>query len=61
MYTDKVVRVLRMGDLEGEDGNSDNNEGGKDKSGTTMTPSMAKNCDEEGQKELGNDHCGKEK
>ena len=31
-----------MGDLEDEDGNIDNNEGGEEKGGTTMTPSMAK-------------------
>ena len=29
MYRDEVGRVLRLGDLEDEDGDSDNNEGGR--------------------------------
>ena len=33
-----------MGDLEDEDGDSDNNEGGGEKGSKTMTPSMAKNA-----------------
>ena len=34
-------RVLRLGDLKEEDGNSDNNEGEKEKGGTTMTERTA--------------------
>ena len=44
MYRDELGRVLRMGYLKDEDGDSDNNKGGDEKVGTTMTPSMAKNA-----------------
>ena len=43
-YRDEVERFLRLGDLKDEDGDSNRNEGGKEKSGTMMTPSMAKNA-----------------
>ena len=43
-YRDEVGRFLRLGDLEDEDGNRDNNEGGEEKGGTTMTLSTAKNA-----------------
>ena len=36
--------VLRLENLEYEDGDSDNNKGGEEKGGTTMKPSMAKNA-----------------
>ena len=42
IYRDEVGRVLRLGDLENEDG--DNSEGGEGKGGTTTTPSTAKNA-----------------
>ena len=42
MYRDEVGRVLRLGDLEDEDGDGDNNKGGEGKSGTSTTPSTAK-------------------
>ena len=32
---------------------------GEEKGGTTMTPVTAKICDEDGQKEVGDDHGGK--
>ena len=43
-YRYEVGRVLRLGDLEDEDGDSNSNEGGGGgyKGGTTMTPSTAK-------------------
>ena len=38
MYRDEVGRVLRLGDLEDENGSSDNNEWVEGKGGTTTTP-----------------------
>ena len=43
MYRDKLGRVLRLGDLENEDGNRDNNKVGEGEGGTTTTPPTAKN------------------
>ena len=51
MYRDEVGRVLRLGDLEDEDGNSDNNERGEGKGGTT-TPLTAKNVTRKDKKKL---------
>ena len=42
MYRDEVKIVLRMGDLEYEDVDSDNTKGGEEKCGTTMTLPTAK-------------------
>ena len=39
-----MERVLRLGDLKDEDGDSVNNEEGANKGGATMTPSTAKNA-----------------
>ena len=43
MYRDKVGRVLRLGELKDEDGDSDNNKVREDKGGTITTPLTAKN------------------
>ena len=52
MYRDEVGRVLRLGDLKDEDDDSDNNEVGVEKGGTTMTPSTTKNATRKGKKNL---------
>ena len=61
MYRDKARRFLRMRDLKDEDNDSDNNEVGVEKGGTTMTPSTTKNATRKGKKKLGDDHSGEEK
>ena len=44
MFTDKVGRFLRLGDLADEDGDRKDNKRGKEKGGTTMTTPTAKNA-----------------
>ena len=44
MYRDEVGRFLRLVNLNGQDGDSVNNEEGANKGGATMTPSTAKNA-----------------
>ena len=61
MYRDEVGRVLRLGDLEDEHDNINNNEGGEGKGGTTTTPSMKINVTRKDKEDVGNDHGGKEK
>ena len=42
IYRGEVLRVLRLGDLDYEDGYSEKNKGEEEKGGTMMTPSTAK-------------------
>ena len=44
MYREEIGRVLRLGDLEDEVGDSDNDERGEVKVGTTTTSSTAENA-----------------
>ena len=61
MYREEVGRVLRLVDLEDKDGDSDNNEGGEEKGGTTMTPSTAKNATRMNEKKSAMTMVGKKK
>ena len=58
---DEVERVLRLVDLEEEDGNSDKNEEGEGKWWYNNDAIDGKICDEEGQEEVDDDQGGEEK
>ena len=61
MYREDVGRFLRLGDLEYEDINSNNNKGREEKGGTTMTPSTAKNATRMNEKKSAMTMVGKKK
>ena len=61
MYREDVGRVLRLGYLEDEDGDSDNNERGGGEGWYNDDAVNGEKCNEEGQEEVGNDHSGEEK
>ena len=61
MYRGEVGRFPRLGDLEDEDGNSDNNEGGGGEGWYNDDTVNSEKWDERGQKEVSNNHNGEEK
>ena len=61
MYRDEVERVLRLGDLEDEDGRQRQQQRGEGEEWYNDDAVDGKKCDEEGQEEFGNDNGGEEK
>ena len=61
MYRDEVERVLRMGELEDEDGQQRQQQRGGEEGWYNDDAADGKTCDKEGQEEVGNDNGGEEK
>ena len=61
MYRDEVERVLRLGDLEDEDGQQRQQQMGEGEGWYNNDAVNGKKCEEEGQEEVGNDNGGEEK
>ena len=61
MYRDEVERVLRLGDLEYEDGRHRQQQRGGGEGWYNDDAVNGKKCVEDGQEEVGNDNGGEEK
>ena len=61
MYRDEVERVLRLGDLENEDGRQRQQQRGEGEGWYNDDAVDGKKYDKEGQEEVGNDNGSKEK
>ena len=61
MYRDEVERVLRLGDLDDEDGRQRQQQKGEVEGWYNNDAVDGKKCDKEGQKAVGNDNGDEEK